>query len=196
MIFLAELECDAKKPRASPIARVQIIVTNRRVDLIEEVIDIAVRVRERLDTDQALQVKQIGGSKRILVAAPQLFETEKPPDAPAELVRFPILYQQEQQRPTTWTLTTESGEEETVHLTPKLATGEFGILRPATAGDCAFAVGELRPELASGELIHVLPKWGIADGILHLVFASRRGMRPAVRAVVDFAANVLRAATN
>jgi DNA-binding transcriptional LysR family regulator len=158
MIFLAELECDAKKPRASPIARVQITVTNRRVDLIEEVIDIAVRVRERLDTDQALQVKQIGGSKRILVAAPQLFETEKPPDAPAELVRFPILYQQEQQRPTTWTLTTESGEEETVHLTPKLATGEFGILRPATAGDCAFAVGELRPELASGELIHVLPK--------------------------------------
>jgi hypothetical protein len=44
--------------------------------------------------------------------------------------------------------------------------------------------------------MQVLPKWGIADGILHLVFTSRRGMRPAVRAVVDFAAKVLRAATN
>jgi DNA-binding transcriptional LysR family regulator len=142
MIFLAELECDAKKHRASPIVRVQIIVTNRRVDLIEEAIDIAVRVGKRLDTDQALQVKQIGGSKRILVAAPQLFEKEKPPDAPAELVRFPILCQQEQQGPTTRTLTTESGEEETVRLTPKLATGisAFWLTRPATPA----AVGELR----------------------------------------------------
>jgi hypothetical protein len=142
MIFLAELECDAKKHRASPIVRVQIIVTNRRVDLIEDAIDIAVRVGERLDTDQALQVKQIGGSKRILVAAPQLFEKEKPPDAPAELVRFPILCQQEQQGPTTRTLTTESGEEETVRLTPKLATGisAFWLTRPATPA----AVGELR----------------------------------------------------
>jgi DNA-binding transcriptional LysR family regulator len=135
MIFLAELECDAKKHRASPIVRVQIIVTNRRVDLIEEAIDIAVRVGKRLDTDQALQVKQIGGSKRILVAAPQLFEKEKPPDAPAELVRFPILCQQEQQGPTTRTLTTESGEEETVRLTPKLAT-DFGILVDAARDAC------------------------------------------------------------
>jgi DNA-binding transcriptional LysR family regulator len=51
-------------------------------------------------------------------------------------------------------------------------------------------------EITSGELAQVLPEWGVADGILHLVFTSRRGMLPSVRAAVDFAAHALRAATN
>jgi DNA-binding transcriptional LysR family regulator len=38
----------------------------------------------------------------------------------------------------------------------------------------------------------VLPEWSGTDGILHLVFASRRGMLPAVRAVIDFAAAALK----
>ena len=39
-------------------------MTNRRVDLIHEGIDAAIRVRERLDTDAELQLKRIGVSKR------------------------------------------------------------------------------------------------------------------------------------
>jgi DNA-binding transcriptional LysR family regulator len=189
----------AKFLAENPMLCMQIIVTNRRVDLIEEAIDIAIRIREKLDTDQALQVKQIGGSKRILVAAPKLFEGQKPPSTPAELTRFPILHQQEQQRSTDWTLTNGSGDKQTVHFTPKLATGDFGILLDAARDGGGVALlpwANCGPELGSGELIRILPQWGVADGILHLVFTSRRGMRPAVRAVVDFAANALRAATN
>ena len=55
---------------AHPRLRLQCIVTNRRVDLIHEGIDVAIRVRERLDTDAELQIKRIGVSKRILVASP------------------------------------------------------------------------------------------------------------------------------
>ena len=57
---------------AHPRLRLQCIVTNRRVDLIHEGIDVAIRVRERLDTDADLQMKRIGVSKRILVASPTL----------------------------------------------------------------------------------------------------------------------------
>ena len=54
---------------AHPKLRVQCIATNRRVDLIQEGVDVAIRVRERLfDTDADLQVKRIGVSRRILVA--------------------------------------------------------------------------------------------------------------------------------
>src|SRR6266478_6693716 len=56
---------------AHPLLRVQVIMTNRPVDLIEEGVDIAIRVRERLDTDADVQLKKIGTSKKILVAAPQ-----------------------------------------------------------------------------------------------------------------------------
>jgi DNA-binding transcriptional LysR family regulator len=50
-------------------------------------------------------------------------------------------------------------------------------------------------EFASGRLTHVLPTWGTAEGIVHLVFTSRRGMLPGVRALVELAADALRAAT-
>jgi DNA-binding transcriptional LysR family regulator len=46
--------------------------------------------------------------------------------------------------------------------------------------------------LATGELVRVLPDWSGTEGILHLVFASRRGMLPSVRAVIDFAAAALK----
>ena len=46
--------------------------------------------------------------------------------------------------------------------------------------------------LTSGALVQVLPGWSGIDGILHLVFASRRGMLPAVRAVIDFASTALK----
>jgi DNA-binding transcriptional LysR family regulator len=46
--------------------------------------------------------------------------------------------------------------------------------------------------LASGALVRVLPEWSGSDGIVHLVFASRRGMLPSVRAVIDFAAAALK----
>ena len=49
------------------------------------------------------------------------------------------------------------------------------------------------PPLApGGALVRVLPEWSGTDGIMHLVFASRRGMLPSVRAVIDFAAAALR----
>jgi DNA-binding transcriptional LysR family regulator len=44
--------------------RMQIIMTNRRVDLVEEGEDIAVRVCERRDGDADLQLRRIGSSKR------------------------------------------------------------------------------------------------------------------------------------
>src|ERR1700740_1158595 len=67
---------------ANPLLRLQCMVTNRRVDLIHEGVDVAIRVRERLDTDADLQVKRIGISRRILVASPTLLAEKGEPTAP------------------------------------------------------------------------------------------------------------------
>ena len=48
-----------------------------------------------------------------------------------------------------------------------------------------------REPLADGRLEQVLPGWGGREAILHLVFTSRRGLLPGVRAVIDFLAVVL-----
>jgi DNA-binding transcriptional LysR family regulator len=181
---------------ANPKLRVQCIATNRRVDLIHEGVDVAIRVRERLDTDADLQVKQIGVSKRILVASPNLLATTNAPMSPADLANFPVLYQEEQSGGT-WHLTSQKGEISIVPVEPRLASGSFDILIAAAcqgAGIALLPATYCREALASGALVRVLPEWSGADGILHLVFASRRGMLPSVRAVIDFAAAALKSA--
>jgi DNA-binding transcriptional LysR family regulator len=179
---------------AHPKLRVQCIATNRRVDLIQEGVDVAIRVRERLDTDADLQVKRIGVSRRILVASPKLLATAGVPKSPADLANFPVLHQEEQGGGT-WHLTAENGETTSVLVEPRLASGSFDILMSAGcqgAGIALLPARSCQDALATGELVRVLPEWSGTEGILHLVFASRRGMLPSVRAVIDFAAAALK----
>jgi DNA-binding transcriptional LysR family regulator len=183
---------------AHPSLRVQVVMTNRRVDLIEEGVDIAIRIRERLDTDADVQLKKIGTSKRILVAAPQLLAEVGRPSAPDDLKRFPLLHQQEQPGPSVWTLTNRAGQKDAIEFQARLATGDFRLLVAAACAGVGIALlprANCSAELTSGRLVQVLPSWGAPDGIVHLVFTSRRGMLPGVRAVVELAANALRAAT-
>lgn len=184
---------------ANPLLRVQLIVTNRRVDLIEESVDIAVRIRERLDTDGELQMKRLGLSKRILVASPKLFATGPQPKTPEDLHNYPLLHQQETPGPAAWTLVSVANEKASIEVKPRLATSDFGVLTDAARAGAGVALLpriDCRAALTSGELIQVLSNWSIADGILHLVFTSRRGMLPGVRAVIDFAAEVLKIAAD
>jgi DNA-binding transcriptional LysR family regulator len=179
---------------AHPQLRVQCIATNRRVDLVHERIDVAIRVRERLDTDADLQMKRIGFSQRILVASPKLLATAGSPRVPADLANFPLL-QQEEQNDSTWQLTAETGETSSVSVEPRLASGSFEILMAAArqgAGVALLPARHCQDALASGALVRVLPEWSAADGILHLIFAPRPGMLPGVRAVIDFVAAALR----
>ncbi|HWC63482.1 MAG TPA: LysR substrate-binding domain-containing protein, partial [Rhizomicrobium sp.] len=48
-----------------------------------------------------------------------------------------------------------------------------------------------RPHVADGSLKLILPEWHSPEATLHLVYTSRRGLLPGVRAVLDFAADAL-----
>jgi DNA-binding transcriptional LysR family regulator len=184
---------------AHPLLRVQVITTNRRVDLIEEGIDIALRVRERIDADADVQLKKIGLSRKILVAAPQLLAQVGQLAKPADLLRCPLLEQQDLPGPSRWTLTNGAAEQETIEFQARLASSDFGILASAACAGVGIALlprAQCRSELASGRLVPVLANWGTPVGIVHLIFTSRRGMLPAVRTMIDFAADVLRAAAD
>jgi DNA-binding transcriptional LysR family regulator len=179
----------------NPLLRVQLVVTNRRVDLVEEGIDVAVRVREKLDTDADLVMKRIGISKHVLVASPTLLASLGIPVTPSDLSRYPLLHQQEQVGSSNWVLVNGNNEQESIIVQPTLATGDFGILVGAARAGVGIALlpePNCEKELEMGSLVRVLPGWGVAGGILHLVFPSRRGMLPSVRAVIDFLAEALR----
>ena len=71
---------------------------------------------------------------------------------------------------------------------------DFAVLRSAALAGLGIArLPEIvvRADLRSGALSRVLPEWNSPQGILHVVFPSRRGLLPAVRAFTDFLAERL-----
>jgi len=177
-----------------PRLRVQVIVSNRRVDLIEEGVDVAIRVREKLDTDADLQVKIIGRTGARLVASPAFLRTHARPAAPADIAALPTLSQTERPGLDRWVLVNGEGEEAVVTHEPRVSATSFSILRQAAIDGLGVAFlpeYACREPLADGRLEDVLPGWTRRDGILHMVFTSRRGLLPGVRAVIDFAAEAL-----
>lgn len=179
---------------AHPRLRLQILSTNRRVDLIEERVDVAVRVRERLDTDGDLQMRRIGVSRRMVVASPELIRRHGVPTAPNDLNALPLLDAGEGAGQSVWRLTGPDAQHWSVEFDARLAAGDLNTLVAAAVeglGAALLPEIECRTQIAAGQLVRLLPDWGAADGIVHLVFTSRRSMLPGVRAVIDFAVKAL-----
>ena len=177
-----------------PKLRLQVIVSNRRVDLIEEGVDVAIRVRERLDTDADLQVRIVSRSASLLTASPEFLGRMGTPVAPQDIPSFPTLSHTDRPGLDRWSLVNAADEELEVAHEPKLSASTFPILRAAAIDGLGIAnLPEYvcRDALAGGRLVRVLPEWSARQGIMHLVFTSRRGLLPGVRAVIDFLAEEL-----
>lgn len=74
-----------------PNIRVAVTVSNRRVDLVEEPFDLAIRAREWLDTDASLIVRKFGISRRIFIAAPAYLAARSAIQQPEDLGREQLL---------------------------------------------------------------------------------------------------------
>ncbi len=177
-----------------PRLRVQLLISNRRVDIIEEGIDIAVRVRERLDTDADLQMKQLGHSAGMLVASPAFVAEYGAPAKPQEIPAYPTIAHADRPGPDRWTLVNAAGEEIIVTHEPRVAASAFPVLREAAIQGTGIA---MLPDVActealgDGRLVQIMPEWTSRRGIVHLVFTSRRGLLPSVRTMLDFLAEAL-----
>ena len=177
-----------------PRLRVQVIVSNRRVDLIDEGVDVAVRIREKLDTDADLQVRIVGHTGAGLVASPGFVAANGAPETPDDIAHFPTIGHTDRPGLDRWPLVSKAGERAEIAHEPRLSANNWALIRQAALEGLGVA---LLPEyagrefLADGRLVRILPDWAAPEGILHLVFTSRRGLLPGVRAVIDFAAQLL-----
>jgi DNA-binding transcriptional LysR family regulator len=177
-----------------PKVRLQLHVNNRRVDLINEGYDVALRVRAKLDDDGSLVMRSFGQIQQLMVASPKYLARAGRPRDPDELGGHVTLSTSEDEARQRWELHGPDGEVRRVDLQPRLSGFDFTLLQ-AMAKD-GFGI-TLLPEtvcadaVRKGELEVVLPAWTLPQGIAHAVFASRRGMLPAVRVFIDFLAEHL-----
>lgn len=179
---------------AHPKVRVQVLSSNRPVDLIGERVDVAVRVRRRLDTDPTLTMRVLGHARSLLVASPDFINRHGTPRSFADLAGLPTIGHGEEPGEMVWRLYAPDGSEHLLHHHPRLSSGDFPVLLQGVLE--GFGIADLpeqicRDALLGGRLVQLLPGWHTGEGTIHLVFTSRRGMLPAVRATLDFLAALL-----
>ncbi|WP_322044670.1 LysR substrate-binding domain-containing protein [Paraburkholderia sp. J67] len=172
----------------NPQVQVLIDATNRRVDVVEEGLDFAIRVRLPPLENTDLAVRQLGLSAQVLVASPKLVARHTTPASLASLESWPTLAMASNSERFTWHLVDAEGKTASLTHQPRLATDDLASLRIAALNGVGVAVlpRELvDADLRAGLLLHLLPDLTTAPGLIHAIFPSRRGMVPAVRQLLD-----------
>ncbi|MEO7640806.1 MAG: LysR family transcriptional regulator [Ramlibacter sp.] len=172
-----------------PAVRIEMEVNNRVVDLVQDGVDVALRVRATLDDSGSLVVKQLGTTHGVLVASPGLLDRMGAPAAAEDLARLPTLAMSAVDGRSSWKLLGPHGREfelahRPVYTADDLVTLKLGVLQGA--GICVLPDYMCVDEMQAGRLVPVLPGWAPRSAIVHAVFPSRRGMVPAVRRFLDF----------
>jgi DNA-binding transcriptional LysR family regulator len=114
-----------------PHVSIDVETTNRRVDVIEEGIDIAFRVRFPPLENSDLVLKRLAPSRQIIVAAPDLINVVGTPGEPEGLVSFPSLALSRNTPKHTWNLRHVDGRECAVAFEPRYVTDDMAALRLA-----------------------------------------------------------------
>ena len=172
-----------------PHVTVQMEATNRRVDLVSESVDVALRVRHPPLQDSDLVMRILADRSQCLVASPILVQKLGFPATPAALSNWPSLGLGILQQIHAWALLGPDGANVTLHHTPRFVTTDMVALRDAAVagvGVVELPVIAVRDQLTAGLLVKLVPDWTPRRIIIHAVFPSRRGLLPSVRALIDF----------
>lgn len=180
-----------------PKVAIELDASDRVVNLIEEGFDLALRALDSGLNDPGLVSRRIASGRLVLVASPEYVAAHQPlvdPQALAEQATIGSLRAGAEQ---TWSLISSDGRSARVTHRPRLLCSDFTVQYQAAQGGVGIALLPLRvagSALAAGTLVRVAADWGTPEQGIHLVFASRRGMLPAVRALVDYLAEQVPAA--
>jgi len=174
-----------------PAVRLQLHVSNRRVDVVREGFDVALRVRSQPSGEDGLVMRTFGRAHELLVASPAYLARAGAPASPQDLgSRETLDYGGELDRQP-WELVGSDGQSVRAEHTPRVICHDFIVLRATVLAGLGIAKlpdSVVREDVHSGALTRVLPDWNSPQGVVHAVFPSRRGLLPAVRAFIDFLA--------
>lgn len=167
--------------------QVELVAVNRAVDLVAEGIDVALRVRPLPLQDSALAMRVLAHASQCLVASPALIREHGRPRQPVDLADWPSLSASSASRHV-WNLAGPDGARAAQHHTPRFVTSDMVTLRDAAIagiGAVQLPVLMVREQVAAGLLERVLPDWAPQPETIHAAFPTRRGLIPAVRALID-----------
>ncbi|RFS34605.1 LysR family transcriptional regulator [Acinetobacter sp. SWAC5] len=172
-----------------PEIKVQMIVTNRRVDIINEGFDLALRVRDNLDDDPNLVLRKFETIEQHLFASQAYLNEHGNLKHPSELSQHHILSMSDEHLDQNIVLHNEENQQIKIRVNPTVLGSDLSMLAELARQDCGIALlpdSVVKTHLNSGALVRVLPTWKAPHGTFHVVYPSRRGLLPAVRVFIDY----------
>lgn len=176
-----------------PQVELDITLTDRMVDLIEEGFDLAVRIGR--PQDSSLIARGLTTDRVVLCASPGYLRLAPPLRQPQDLADHSVIAYSLWSGGDSWTLTHRDGTRDKVAVRPCLRANSGDTCRAAALADQgvifqpAFIVG---PDLRAGRLVELLPHWQGPELAVQALYPSRQHLSGKVRAMVDFLAQAFR----
>jgi DNA-binding transcriptional LysR family regulator len=170
-----------------PDVRLELIPTDRVVDLVEEGIDLAIRVGQL--GDSSFMARKIGEDVRLVCASPAYLERHGTPQRPEELVQHTCIFSRDRAHTNRWPFRID-GEIRDIEVRGHVAISDGdGQFRLAVQGLGIVRLTRLTVAAAikNGELVSLLKEFSAEEPVpIHVVYPHRRHLAPKVTAFVDF----------
>lgn len=179
---------------AYPGIRIDLRLSDARVDIVAEGFDIALRIADL--PDSSLRARRLGAVPTHLIGSPAYFEKHGRPRHPADLATHACFAYTNGVNPDVWRFRRAGGEEAVVRIEGPLITDNGDAMLPALRAGLGiarlpeFLVGE---DIRAGLLVPILEDWSASPVALHLLTPPGT-LRPArVEALIDFLTERFRA---
>lgn len=175
-----------------PDLQVDLSLTDRMVDVVEEGVDVAIRVR-RVLPDSTLIATRLCDFSRVVTVSQSYASAHGVPQTPPELSDHPCLLYGGLPDPGLWTFVGPQGEQ-SVRVQGPLTADNSLALRTSVVAGLGVALTPtfvVQQDLHEGRLVRCLPDFHPEPRSVFAVYPTAKHLSPKVRAFVDFLRDAL-----
>jgi DNA-binding transcriptional LysR family regulator len=174
-----------------PDLTIDLILDDRWVDLIEQGVDLAIRLGK--PADSSLVARRLGSSQRLLVASSAYLDRMGAPQTPEDLLAHRTVAYSQFEGATAWSFTRGTAAV-SVAVQPTLRVSAAEGMRSCVLADLGIGMGSrlmFTPELAAGTVRPVLTEWSLSTLDVWAMFPSGRKSSRRARAFVDWLESIV-----
>ena len=172
-----------------PELTVDMVLDDRKVDLVEEGFDLAIRIGEL--PDSSLVARRLGPCRHVVCGSPAYFARNGIPQSPEDLSQHAVITYRYTNAPDEWHFLAPDGDHRQVSVTSRIKMNSSLALREALLNGAGvtltptFVVGA---DIRAGRLRAVLQGYRAMEVSIYAVYPQRKHLSPKIRAFVDFLA--------
>ncbi len=173
--------------------RAELLLVDRVVDLLEEGMDVAIRIGALADS--SLMSIHLGETRRAVCASPAYLDRFGLPQTPSDLANHRCIGFTGLSPSPDWWSFNQGGKIKRVAVSPILLTNQVDSARDACIGGMGLGIFldyQIKEALAQGSLVRVLPAYERPPAPITLLYSSARLLSPRVRFFLDWAAPRIR----